>query len=159
MLPGLAGRKGLAVEHGDMCVRDVHHAGLVEQRRDAFQVAQGTAPGGQVIDGQHAVGLAAAKGRLQLDHRLAALAVEPLHHLDQQQAQPLRDEGALVEGGGILVLARGLAGLDGGDVGGKLRLLKGAFQDILMGCGYFAPGFHRFTAPWVQVTLHGAPAI
>ena len=56
-------------------LRHVHQPGLVDQRRDAGQVAERALPRGQVIDRQHGVRLAAAKGRLELDDRLAALAV------------------------------------------------------------------------------------
>ena len=88
MLPRLAGGVGRAVEHGDVRLRHVHQPGLLDQCRNAGQIAQRALPRGEVIDGQHGVRLAAAEGRLELDDRLAALAVEPLRHLGEQRRMP-----------------------------------------------------------------------
>ena len=142
MLPRLAGGVGGAVQHRDAGLRHIHQPGLIEQRRDAGQVAQRALARGQVIDRQHGVRLAAAEGGLQLDDRLAALAVEPLRHLGEQQAHALGDEGALEKCRGVLVFRGRLAGAHGGDVGGKLGLLERAFQHVGMGNDDFSPRFH-----------------
>ena len=90
------------------------------------------------------MGFAAAKGRLELDDRLAALVVEPLGHLDQQQPHALGDIGPLKKSRRVLILSRGLAGLHRRNIGGKFGLLKRTFQYVGMGNGYFSPGFHTF---------------
>ena len=149
VLPGLSGGVGVAVEDRDPRLRHVEQPGLVEQGRDAGEVAQGAAAGGEVVDGEQGVGLAAAEGGLQLDHRLAARAVQALRHLDEQQAHALGDEGALEEGGGVLVLARRLAGAHGGDVGGELRLQEGAFEHVGMGNGDLSPRLHGLSLQFV----------
>ena len=79
---------GGAVQHRDPRLRHIHQTGLIEQRRDAREVGQRAFARGQVIDGQHRVRLAAAEGGLELDDRLAALAVEPLRHLGEQLPMP-----------------------------------------------------------------------
>ena len=142
VLPRLARRIGMAVEHRNASPRDVHQGGLVEQRGNAFQVGEGAVARGKVIDRHHAVRLAAAKGGLQLNDRLAAHTVQPLHHLNQQQTHALRNKGALKKCGRLLVLARGSAQVDSRQIGGKLSLLKGAFEHIGVGYDHFTPGFH-----------------
>ena len=100
----------------------------------------------QVIDGQHRVRLAAAEGRLQLDDWLAAFAVEPLRHLDEQHAHALGDEGALEERLRVTVFRRRLARVHGGDVGSKLGLLERAFSTSGWGTTISRQGFRLMTS-------------
>ena len=92
-------------------------------------------------DRQHGVRLATAERGLKLDHGLAPLAVQPLRDLRQQEPHPFCNESPLVKGRGILVLARGLAVTDGGDVCRELRLLKGALEDVGWGTLISRHGF------------------
>ena len=72
----------------DDCARDVARHGLdadvVGQLAHAREVVE-AAVAGEVVDGQQAVGLAAAEGRHQVDDRVAADAVESAHRLGQQR--------------------------------------------------------------------------
>ena len=95
-----------------------------------------------MIDGKQGVGFAAAESRLELDHRIAALTVEPFGHRKKQETHPLGDEGAFVECGGVLVFAGGFPVFDRRDVGCKFGLLEGALQKVWMWGNGFAPGFH-----------------
>ena len=91
-------------------------------------------------DRQHGVGLAATEGGLQLDDRVAAIAGQALGHRREQGAHALGDEGALEEQHRVLVLRRGGAVMDTGDVGRELGTNEGAPMDILVRDGDFAPG-------------------
>jgi hypothetical protein len=143
-LPGLSGGVGGAVEHDHARLGHVEQLGAIQQGRNPGQFMQRAGAPRQMIDRQHGMGLAAAERGLKLDHRLPAPGRQAQRHLRQQQAHAFGDEGAGIEGDRILIFAGGLAGVDGGDVGGELGLLEGAFQDILMGNGEgFSPGFHR----------------
>ena len=104
-----------------------------------------------MVDREHAVGLAATKGGLQLDHRVAALAGEALGDGDQQQAHAFGDEGAGEEGLGVLVLRRRGAVGDLRDVSGELGLLEGALEHVLVGAGDLAPGFEAHSTPLFRV--------
>ena len=142
LLPRLARREVGAIEHRDARVRHVHESRLIQEQGHAHEVFDRASPRGEVVNRQHGMRLAAAKGGLQLDHRIAALAVESLGHGGQQQAHSLRDEGALEECRGILILAGGLAGAHRGDVGRELGLLERAFEHVGMGMCDFAPRLH-----------------
>ncbi len=98
--------------------------------------------GVQVIDSQHGVRFAAPEGRLQLNDRFSTFATETLWNLGQQQPHAFRDEGAVVERGGVLVFRSGLAEMDSGDVCGKFRLLEGAFKNVPVWDRDFTPRFH-----------------
>ena len=59
--------------------------------------------------GQHRVRLTAAEGRLQLDDRLATLAVQPLRHLDQHcllYTSDAADERSSVDLGGRRIIKK-----------------------------------------------------
>jgi len=124
---------GRAVQYCHLRRGQVHESGSVQQGRDACQVVQGAVPRGQVVHGQHCVGLAAAKGSLKLYYRVAALAGKTLGHGDQEMAHALGDVGPFEKGAGVLVLARSLARGHGGDVGSKFRLQEGSFQNVRVG--------------------------
>ena len=156
-LPGQVapeGVEGLAVAHqglvgGGLVAVEDHHPrpgqagdpGGVQQGGDPGEVAGGDGGAGEVIDRHLGVGLAAAEGGLELDDRIAAAAGEAVEHRVEQQAHALGDVGALEEQHRVLVLRRGLAGMDPGQVGRELGLLEGAFEDVLVGYGDLAPGF------------------
>src|SRR5262249_16926694 len=97
-----------------------------------------------MIDSQHGVGLAAAKCSLKLDDRLTALTGQSLSDLSEQQTHSFGDEGAVEEGNSILVLPARLAGMDGGDVSRKLRLLERSLKNVPVRNRNLSPGFHRF---------------
>jgi hypothetical protein len=89
--------------------------------------------------------LAAAERGLELDNRLASLAVKPLRHLYEQEPHALGDKGPLEKRGGVLVFMGCLARSDSRDVSRKLGLLERAFEHVGMRDGDFAPRFqvHR----------------
>ena len=62
-----------------------------------------------MVQGQHAVGFAAAEVGLQFDNRISPLAAKTLHGIDEQLLQALGDEGAAGELRGVLVFGRCLA--------------------------------------------------
>ena len=132
---------GSAVQYRHLRRGQVHESGPVQQGWDACEVVQGAVPCGQVVHGQHGVGLAAAKGCLELDDRVAALAGKTLRHGDQQMAHALGDVGPFKKRAGVLILARSLARGPGGDVGRKFRLQEGPFQNVRVGQNDFTPGF------------------
>ena len=94
-----------------------------------------------MIDGKHGVRLAAAERGLKLDNRVAALAVEATGNGCEQQAHSLGDEGALEECRRVLILPRGLAGVNRRDVGGELGLLERTFEHVRVRDGDFSPRF------------------
>ncbi len=115
---------------------------------------------GQVIDRQHRVRLAAAEGGLELNDRLAALAVQPLRDLRQQQAHALGDEGALKEGDGVLVFRRRLARLHRRDVGSELGLLERALPARpRWGTAISRQGFMSWFLSSYQIQLCPASAV
>ena len=93
VLPRLARGVGRAVDDRDAGLRHVHQPGLLDQRRDARQVRERALPRGEVEHGQHGVRLAAAERRLQLDDRLAALALTIVDAVTSLGGMPL-DVGA-----------------------------------------------------------------
>ena len=141
VLPRLAGCVGGAIEHGDLRLWHIQQTGVIEKGRDAGEFTERTFAGGEMIHREQGVGLAATEGGLELDDRLAALAVETLGNLGEQPPHALGDEGALVEGLGVPVFRGGLAGAHGGEVGGELGLLECAVQHIRVRDDDFSPGF------------------
>ena len=93
-----------------------------------------------MIEGQHRVGFAATEVGLQLDHRFAALAVEPFEGDAQQGSHAGGDEGAAVELAGIGVLLAADATAHLVEVGGELGLLILAGGYIGVGRDHLAPG-------------------
>ena len=87
---GLVGCQLAAIQHRDACFGQLADPGLLQNGRQAGQLAGIHLAAGHVHDGQHGVGLAAAERRLQLDHRVAALARQALHHRAQQYPHALR---------------------------------------------------------------------
>ena len=139
--PGLAGRVVGAVDHGNVGLRHVQKAGLFDQRRHAGHIDEIALPGGEVPDGEHRMRLAAAKGCLELDDRLATFAGKTIGNLREQQLHPCGDVGAVEERSSILVDIRGLACADSRDVGGKLGLLKRPLENVRVRDRDFTPGF------------------
>ena len=92
-----------------------------------------------MIHRQHRVGLAAAKGRLQLDDRFATLAVEPLRHLGEQLAHTFSNEGAFIKRLRVAVFWRRLARPHGGQVSCKFGLLERAIQHVAVRNDDFTP--------------------
>jgi hypothetical protein len=70
-----------AIQHRDLCLRHIHQPCLIKQCRDSGEVAQRALARGQMIHCQQCVRLATTEGSLQLDDRLAAIAIQPLRHL------------------------------------------------------------------------------
>ena len=134
---------GCAVDHGNVGLRDVHEAGLLDKRGHARHLGKRTRPCRQMEHREERVRLTAAEGRLELDDRLAALAGQPLGHLGKQERHAFGDVRAVEEECGILVDVGRLARTDGRDVGGELRLLERAFEHVGVGNRDFTPGFHR----------------
>lgn len=132
---------GGAVQHGDLCLRHIQQFCVIEQGRDADKFTQRTFARGQVIHREQRVRLAASEGGLQLNNRLAALAIESLRHLGEQSPHALSDKGTLEKRLRVAILRGRLAGAHGGNVGGELRLLERAIEHVRMGHDDFTPGF------------------
>ena len=92
-----------------------------------------------MVDRQHGVRLATAKGSLELDDRIATLAGETLNNGVQQKPHPFGDEGALEEELRVLVLSGCRAGMHTGQVCRELGLLEGALENVLVGDCDFTP--------------------
>lgn len=97
MLHWLVGGGLNAIQYHQPRRRQLGNTGLVQNGPDTRHLTGCHLALGQVIDRQHGVGLAATKGRLQLNDRIAALARQPPNHRIQQQAHALGDKGALEE--------------------------------------------------------------
>lgn len=112
-----------------------------------------------MIDGKHGVRLAAAESGLELNDRVAALAVETAGNGCEQQAHSLGNERALEKCRRVLIFPRGLAGVNRGDVRGELGLLKRAFKHVRVRHSNFSPGFHGISFRWVDwlAASHSAP--
>lgn len=82
----------------------------------------------------------------QLNDRIAAPPMESPGDGGQQQAHLFGNEGALEKGAGVLIFAGGLTGVNGGQVGGELGLLKSVFEYVGMGNHNFTPGFEDHQA-------------
>ncbi len=68
------------------------------------------------------MGLAATEVGLQLDHRVAALAAEPAHGVEEELAQPVGEEGAAEELDRLAVLVARLVAPHLVEVDGELGL-------------------------------------
>ena len=135
-----AGRELDAINHRHPRLRQRRHACGIQNGRDACQLLGRALAAGQVVHRQQRMGLATTKGRLQLNHGVAAPARQPLGHTLQQQAHALGDEGAGKKLLGVLVLRLRRACMHLRDVSREFALLEGAFQHVLVGVGDFAPG-------------------
>ena len=82
----------------------------------------GAFPRGHVIHRKQGVRLAAAEGGLELDDRIAALSVEALDHRVSSRRIPSVMKVRSKNADRVLIFPRRLAGVNGRDVGGKLRL-------------------------------------
>lgn len=76
-----------AIEHGNARLGHVHQARAINKRGNACEIGKRTFARGKVINGEHGVGLAAAKGGLKLYDRLPTLN-ETLGHLRQRWPCP-----------------------------------------------------------------------
>ena len=99
-----------------------------------------------MVDGQHRVRLTATESRLQLNHRLAASADQPLSDLGKEQPHSFGDEGAIVERRGVLVFLGRLARMHRRDIGRELGLLESSFQHIAVRNGNLSPRFHSVSS-------------
>ena len=97
MLPRLAGCVCSAIKNCHLRLRHVHQSCVIEQYRDADELAEWALARCQMIHRQHRMRLATTKGRLQLDDRLPAFTIKPLRYLSQQAPHPFRDESAFVK--------------------------------------------------------------
>ena len=102
---------------------------LVEHVPDPRQVLRRHTRG-QVIQGDHAVGLAAAEIRLQFDDGIAATARQPPRRPHQQIPQTLGQIGAGEELPRVLVLRVGSALQHLEQVGGELRLIEASRRNV-----------------------------
>jgi hypothetical protein len=96
-----------------------------------------------VEDGEHRVRLAATKRRLELNDWIAAAVPKALYDALEQETHPLGDDRALKELHRVLVLGRGDAEDDLGQVGGKRGFLEMPIEDILVGTDNFTPGLQN----------------
>ena len=129
---------GLAHQHGPGDLWGQGQVLLGQQLAHAGQVAGGRARG-QVVQGDEAMGLAAAEVGLQLDHRVAALARQPPGRGGQQVPQALGEIGAGEEGPWVLVLGVGPALSHRVQVGGELGLVEAPGPHVGVGDDDVAP--------------------
>ena len=113
----------------------------IEQVAGAFQ---------QVVQGDEAMGFAAAKAGFGLDDGVAALPVDAPGGGYQQVADAAGDVGAAEKFQRVAVHCRGGVVAHLLQVGGKVGFPKGAFNQILLGKHNFVPGMQG-------VGRHGAP--
>jgi len=93
-----------------------------------------------VVERQHAVGLAAAERRLQLNDGIAPLGREPPDAGDEQRQQPLGEVGTAEELGRVLVFGLSRSGDDVREVRRELRLDVAPAGHVGMGLDHLAPG-------------------
>ena len=105
---------------------------------DAGQLAR-PGPAGQVVERDQGVGLAAAEVGLELDDGVATGPGEPPGRPGDQVADPLGDEGAAEELGGVAVLVGGFAPPHLVQVGGELGQLEAAGGDVVVGGDHLPP--------------------
>ena len=132
-----------ADEHGAIRLRQRADPRILEQLIDAEQILC-RRTSGDVVEREQGVRLAAAEVGLQVDDRIAAVAVEAFDRLGQQLAQALSDEGAAEELGRVLILARGSALVHLVQVGGELGLLVAAAGDVAVRPHHVAPRLEAF---------------
>jgi len=106
---------------------------LLEQTTDLFRLQEFIRPRGDVVEGEHGVGLAAAKGRLELHYRVAFPAHQALQRCTKELAHPWHEIGALEEFHRLLVFGVGPAFQHLGQVCGELRLHITARGNIRVG--------------------------
>ena len=95
----------------------------------------------QVVEGDEAVGFAAAEAGFGLDDGVAAVSVDAPGGGYQQVADAAGDVGAAEKFQGVAVHCRGGAVADQLEVGGEVGVPEGAFDDILLGVHSGVPGF------------------
>ncbi len=136
---GLGGVEGGAHDHCHVDLGDLRYAGRLENRLHVGDALHKGAAAQQVVQSQHAVRLAAAKGRLQLNH---GLAVQPRHApqgLHQQPLHSLRHVGTAEELHRVAVLQRALATRHLRQVRRELRVAVAALRHVLVGLHHVAP--------------------
>ena len=140
-LPRLAGADAGAVDGYHPGGGHVYQPGFGEQLLHRLHVGQAVAVPDHVVEGQQGMGLAAAEDRRHLgDADAVVLAGQAAQHARQGGAQPTGQEGAAKESVGVLVLGRGFAGLDLGQVHGEDFEVEPAFADVAVGSGDLPPG-------------------
>ena len=103
----------------------------IREGRDAVERGEGLGVR-QVEGGEHGVGLAAAEGGLEPDHRVSALTGEPLQHAAQHTFQPFGEEGDAEEALSRRVVLGRHAGIDGGEVRGEFGFLEAVGEHVRM---------------------------
>ena len=89
------------------------------------------------------MGLAASEVGLELDHRVAALAVQAPHGAGQHALEAVSQVGPSEELDRVPVLVAPLAPVRLPEIGGELGLLVAAAGDVLVGRGDLAPRLER----------------
>ena len=137
-LLGIRGRQHLAHKHGPR-----HPVGQKQPLLGQHLSNAGELLGGntrrQVVEGNEAVGLAAAEVGLKLDDGIAPSPGKPTSSPDEQIPQPLSDVGAGEELLWILILRLSVALEHLEQVGGELGLLEVPLGHIGMGRDDFSP--------------------
>lgn len=114
-------------------------ARLFEYGTQVLDFLDGGASAQQVVEGQHAVGLASAERRLELDDRFAALVAYALERLDEQSLHALGHVGAAEELHRVLVLEFGFVLGHLIEVGGELGLAVATLHHVAVGKHDVAP--------------------
>src|SRR5690349_9437436 len=96
------------------------------------------------------MGFAAAEIRLQLDHRVAALAVQTLDRTSQQALEAFRQIRAAEELDRLAVFVRALADMHLPEVSRELRLLVAPARNVWMRAHHLPPGLERAGCLWLD---------
>jgi hypothetical protein len=96
----------------------------------------------QVVEAYQGMRLAPAKRRLELNHRVAHAACQPLRDRRQQVHQPLRGVGLLEEVCGVAILQRGTPLQHICQVRREHRFVQLAAQDVLARLNHLVPCPH-----------------
>lgn len=91
---GLARGKFDAVDHRNFSIGKGEDSRLIQNGRNPFEPVCGYKAFGQMKHGNKGVGLAAAKGGLELDDRIASHAGKPFCHGKKEKPHSLCDEGS-----------------------------------------------------------------
>ena len=136
---GLGRVKRGAHDHGHVHLGNGLRPGRLQGGPHVGNVPHELGAAQEVVEGQHAVGLAAAEGSLQLDHGLAVEPGHPLERLDEQALHALGHVGPPEELHGVAVLQGPLAPGHLGQVGRELGVAVAPLGHVLVGLHYVSP--------------------
>ena len=138
-LARLGGVQRRAHQHGHAADGRAFQPRRLQHGAQVGEFHGGGAAAQQVVKRQHAVGLAAAKGGLELDDRLAVLPADAAQRLHQQPLHALGDIGAGKELHRVAVLIGALAARHLRKVGGELGVFVAPLRHVRVRLDDLAP--------------------